>query len=270
MSGFSADWLSRREPADHRARDGALLGRLAAWAASRDSLSVVDLGCGTGSNARAMVPHLSGTQHWRLIDYDPALLEVAVEKTAALAGDRLRAFSFKTEQADFAGGVDALLAADCDIVTAAALFDLVSKAWLDGLAASLAARSLPLYTVLIYDGAMEWQPTHPLDEPLRRAFNTHQHTDKGFGPAAGPEAGPHLAARLAEAGYEVITASTPWRLGPADHALLVTSAVGVANAARELGDIPETEIEAWLNFRRGEKGGSCLIGHIDVLALPPG
>src|SRR5688572_21055501 len=76
MSGFSADWLSRREPADHRARDSGLLDRLAAWAASRDSLSIVDLGCGTGSNARAVMPQLSATQHWRLIDYDPALLAV--------------------------------------------------------------------------------------------------------------------------------------------------------------------------------------------------
>jgi SAM-dependent methyltransferase len=269
MSGFSADWLSRREPADHRARDSGLLDRLAAWTASRDSLlRIVDLGCGTGSNARAVVPRLSATQHWRLVDYDPALLAAASEKTAALAGTQLQAFTFKTEQADFAHGVDALLATECDLVTAAALFDLVSKEWLDGLVAILAARKLPLYTVLIYDGAMEWQPAHPLDEALRRAFNAHQRTDKGFGPAAGPEAVPHLAARLAEAGYDVATASTPWRLGPEDHALLVTSAVGVANAARELGGIAATEIDAWLDFRRREQAGSCLIGHVDVLALP--
>jgi SAM-dependent methyltransferase len=268
MSGFSADWLSRREPADHRARDSGLLDRLAEWAASRDSLSIVDLGCGTGSNARAMVPRRPGTQHWRLIDYDPALLAVALEKTADLAGDRYRAFSFKTEQADFAHGVEALLADDCDIVTAAALFDLVSAEWLDRLVAALAARKLPLYTVLIYDGAMEWQPAHALDAALRESFNAHQHTDKGFGPAAGPDAGPHLVKRLAEAGYDVATASTPWRLGAEEHELLVASAEGVANAARELGGIPEAEIDAWLDLRRSEKGGSCLIGHVDVLALP--
>jgi hypothetical protein len=153
-------------------------------------------------------------------------------------------------------------------VTAAALFDLVSKEWLDGFVSALSARKLPLYTVLIYDGAMEWQPAHPADEALRRSFNAHQQTDKGFGAAAGPEAGSYLAARLRQAGYEVATASTPWRLGAEDHALLAASAEGVANAARELDSIPEAEIEAWLELRRSETAGSCLIGHVDLLALP--
>lgn len=267
MSGFSADWLRLREPADHRARDSGLLDRLASWAAAREGLRIVDLGCGAGSNARAMIPRLPGPQHWRLVDHDPTLLAVALEESAAFAGEQQHAFTFKTEQADFADGVDALL--DCDLVTAAALFDLVSKEWLDGFAAALSARKLPLYTVLIYDGAMEWQPAHPADEALRRGFNAHQQTDKGFGTAAGPEAGPYLTARLREAGYDVATASTPWRLGPEDHALLAASAEGVANAALELGGVPETEIEAWLEFRRRETAGRCHIGHVDVLALPP-
>ena len=45
MTGFSADWLSLREPADHRARNAELLETLAAWADQRDSLTVLDLGC---------------------------------------------------------------------------------------------------------------------------------------------------------------------------------------------------------------------------------
>jgi hypothetical protein len=268
MSGFSADWLQLREPADHRARDAGLLDRLAAWAAPRESLAIVDLGSGAGSNARAMIPRLGGVQHWRFIDHDAALLKVAREKTTAFAGSQINAFSFKTEQRDFLDGVETLLAQDCDLVTAAALFDLVSKQWLGDFVAALAARKLPLYTVLIYNGAMEWQPPHPLDEPLRASFNAHQRTDKGFGPSAGPDAGPYLAAQLADAGYEVTTALSPWRLGPQDHVLLAANAAGVATAAREMGDIPEAEIDRWLDFRRLEREGSCVIGHVDVLALP--
>lgn len=262
MGGFSADWLKRREPVDHRSRDAGLLRRLAEWCVGRESLHIVDLGCGTGSNARAMMPHLPVQQHWRLVDYDAGLLAVAEAK---LLSHPERTVDFV--RADFSRGVEPLLAPPCDLVTAAALFDLVSPEWLDGLAAALAARSLPLYTVLIYDGLMEWSLPHPLDEPLRASFNAHQRRDKGFGPAAGPQAGPHLAARLAEAGYEVMTASSPWLLGPEDQALLVTNAVGIANAAREMGDLPEAEIERWLDMRRRE-GRSCVIGHIDVLALP--
>ena len=52
METFDADWLALREPADRRARDGALPERLcAAW--RRHGWSrVVDLGSGTGANLR--------------------------------------------------------------------------------------------------------------------------------------------------------------------------------------------------------------------------
>ncbi len=77
MSGFSAEWLALREPADHRARNRDLLGALARRFAGRDTLSVVDLGCGAGSNLRALAPALPRRQRWRLVDHDAALLGAA-------------------------------------------------------------------------------------------------------------------------------------------------------------------------------------------------
>src|SRR5262245_24331289 len=174
MSGFSADWLALREPADHRARDTGLLDQLAVWARGHDSLTILDLGCGAGSNARAMISHLPGTQHWRLIDNDRDLLSVARERLADESAHHLRAMTVRTEEADLSAGLGPLLDGGCDLVTAAALFDLVSRQWLDGMVAALAARGLPLYTVLIYDGVMDWHPAHPLDEAVRQAFNIHQ------------------------------------------------------------------------------------------------
>jgi SAM-dependent methyltransferase len=266
MSGFSADWLSLREPADHRARAAGLLETLAAWADQRDSLTVLDLGCGTGSNARAMIPHLPGTQHWRLVDYDRALLETAREKLAETSAHKLGAMTVKIEEADLSRGLEPLLSVDCDLVTASALFDLVSKPWLDGMVAALAARRLPLYTVLIYDGIMEWSPAHPADTAVRDAFNAHQQTDKGFGPAAGPYAGVYLAARLSEAGYDIATASSPWLLEPQDQELMLANLEGIGAAAGETGLVGEAELANWLAFRR--KGGTCTVGHVDLLALP--
>ena len=55
MSGFSADWLTLREPADHRARNPALVEALARHLGGR-AVRVTDLGCGTGSNLRALAP----------------------------------------------------------------------------------------------------------------------------------------------------------------------------------------------------------------------
>ncbi|HKH34927.1 MAG TPA: hypothetical protein VKA80_12340, partial [Beijerinckiaceae bacterium] len=64
MSGFSADWLALREPADHRARNRELLAQLRARFAGQEAVTVVDLGSGTGSNLRACAPQLAPRQRW--------------------------------------------------------------------------------------------------------------------------------------------------------------------------------------------------------------
>ena len=80
MSGFDDDWLALREPADARSRDAALAtalaeGLRAATASDEDApLRVLDLGSGTGSNFRCLVPRLGARQVWTLIDHDETLL----------------------------------------------------------------------------------------------------------------------------------------------------------------------------------------------------
>ncbi len=101
---------------------------------------------------------------------------------------------------------------------------------------------------------------------VRAAFNAHQQRDKGFGPSLGPSAGAYLVARLGEAGYHVTTASSPWRLGPDDHELMVANAIGVAAAARDTGQLSESDVTDWLAVRR--RGAGCTIGHLDILCPP--
>jgi len=52
VSGFSAEWLSLREPYDARARNRTVLDAVAAMVAGRTSVAVVDLACGTGATLR--------------------------------------------------------------------------------------------------------------------------------------------------------------------------------------------------------------------------
>jgi len=58
MSTFSAEWLSLREGADERARNKDVANAFSAWFMQRPSVSVVDLGSGTGANLRAVAPLL--------------------------------------------------------------------------------------------------------------------------------------------------------------------------------------------------------------------
>lgn len=254
--GFSADWLALREPADHAARDSALVAA-AAHAAGPHPV-MVDLGCGTGSTIRAFDGHLTGPARWRLVDNDPLLLAHAAR---AVAGD------VTTHRIDLRD-LDALPLDDATLVTASALLDLCSQSWVESLAERLARQRLPFYAALNYDGVMRWTPADPNDAVITQAFNRHQRQDKGFGPALGPDAANVIADVFAAVGYRILQAESPWHL-TVEHAALNDELVqGIAQAASEAG---ASDAASWGVIRRGRVGTTvCHVGHRDILALPAG
>jgi hypothetical protein len=275
VSGFSADWLALREPADHAARNRRLLGLLEARFARREQVTVLDLACGAGSNLRGQALHLPPRQSWRLVDHDPQLLGTArvaliawadriesQEPLTLLKADRRLEIAF--ERRDLARFDQNLLAPDPDLVTAAAFFDLVSAPWIDAFCAALAERRLPLYAVLTFDGSERWSPPHDADAAMLAAFCHHQSRDKGFGPAVGPHAAALLQDALERRGYAVETSASPWRLGPTDAALIRELAKGHAQAIAETGLVRASIIESWRASRRAAT--ACGIGHVDLFA----
>jgi len=276
---FSPDWLDLRESADHRARNAELAERLASCLADRDRVTVVDLGCGLGSNLRGLWRALPARQSWRLVDHDPALLAGARARLAAWAdtarddGDALvlekdgRRLEVTFSQADLAGDLDAALGERPDLVTAAALFDLCGADWIAHFARAVADRAALFHTVLTYDGQETWEPPHPADPAVREAFVSHQGEDKGFGVAAGPAATRHLASAFAARGYETHVGESPWRLeAPRDAALIAALAEGQAQAVAETGRVAPETMESW----RAARGAAtaATIGHKDLLCRP--
>ena len=276
MSGFDPGWLELREPIDHAARNERVAGLVRGYFAERASLTVVDLGCGTGSNLRALAPMLSPRQHWHLIDGDAALLLEARRSLASWAdsareadndiqfdkGDRQIRASF--ECADLTERDLRFADIAPDLVTAAALFDLVSEEWLERLVASLAERQVPLYAVLNYDGLARWRPDAPLDERVIAAFNRHQRSDKGFGPALGPTTSDTLATLLSRHGYRVSQGDSPWQLGLDDGPLIAALTAGFANAASEIEPDMADAFAIWDEDRA--RSDDVVIGHRDIFA----
>lgn len=274
---FSPEWLALREPVDHRSLSHELRAQAAAHISSASPVRVMDMGCGSGSNLRALADHLGEAQHWTLVDWDEILLahardalsqwgEGAHDEDGALVihrGDKRIEVLF--ERADLARHVAHALDRPLDLVTAAAFFDLVSEDWMDGFSAALASRSTPLYTTLTYNGMEQWSPPHAADEAMREAFHAHQHGDKGFGPAAGPDAADALARSLARQGYRVTRASSPWLLTSADARLISDLAHGASHAVRETRLVGEADVDSWLDARA--KASGCEVGHTDIFAV---
>lgn len=264
MSGFSLGWLALREPYDHAARDGATRAAALAGLAELPSVAIVDLGCGAGSNLRALAPHIPSPQRWTLVDNDLSLLARALEATPANVTAR-------GVPIDLAHDLELALDGPVDLVTTSALLDLVSEDWLERLVTEIAARRLPLYATLTYDGRATLDPVDPLDARIVEAVNRHQRGDKGFGPALGPAAAQAAVARFKAVGYAVHLGASDWTFTGGDRDVQREVVDGWAAAALELGNLPVRKVEEWLARRQEHiaSGRAAMrVGHMDLYARP--
>lgn len=289
--GFSDDWLRQREPFDALARNGAaerldLLARLASLRPdSSTPWRVIDLACGTGANLRWLAPWLGGPQEWLVADHDAALLRrwperlglpvgaAAPGEPLVFSGPRFQA-AIVRQQIDLALQLEALPWHAAHLVTASALLDLVSAAWLHRLvAASVVARVALLFSLSV-DGRDGWSLADPLDATVHRLFGAHQRRDKGFGLALGVGAAAALQRGLRAAGYRVFSARSDWVLDgretPPAAALQRALIDGMAAAATEQDPALVVPLEAWRQRRLAlADAGGLRVGHVDLLALPP-
>ena len=276
MTGFSPEWLKLREGADVRSRNAGVGEAVAAKFALRASVNVVDLGCGTGANLRATATLLPNRQQWTLVDHDAALLSAAQKELSHWAdeavseGDGLRlkkghaeiAVHFKA--ADLARDLDAALGEHADLVTASALFDLVSPEFIRAFTKAAASRRAAVYALLTYNGVHRWTPHRPADNQMGSAFHRHMMRDKGFGPAAGPAAAAELVDHLRLEGYMVLEGGSPWTLGRNDRMLIEELTRNHAIAVGETGAVDDRTIAAWVNVQRS----GAEVGHTDIFAVP--
>jgi SAM-dependent methyltransferase len=278
MAGFRPEWLDLREPVDRKSYSALVLEALAEAFAGADSCCACDLGAGTGATLRGVAERLPQQQYWRLVDHDAANLEAARQRLGNWAGQPVRhgdqlvldhggqRLTVSFAEADLACTPDCWQART-QLVTASALFDLVSAAWLERFVSALAAARLPLLALLSYDGRLGFERQAPEDAVMIEAFNRHQRTDKGFGPAAGPAAIGILTDLLAKAGYQLVTGDSTWHLGPEYAAMRSEVLTGWAGAAHEMG-VEWPVVERWL-AHHADPADWLRVGHLDLFALPP-
>lgn len=261
---FDAGWLALREAADHRSRVHAFANRLTDAAGQAGWTRVLDLGSGTGSNLRYLAPRWPWVRTWSLLDHDAGLLATA---QAASVPDPVRLVGDLASE-----GLAAI--SEADVVTASALLDLVSETWLSAAVRACASQGAAALFVLSYDGSIAWRDPDEDDGLVRDALNAHQQREKGLGQALGPDATPRAEQFFRAAGYSTSLDPSPWRLsGPGDRALTLSLMRGWIDAAIELQPEKTERLRAW-EARRTESVQAdryeVVVGHHDLLALPPG
>jgi hypothetical protein len=252
MSGFSAEWLALREPADIAARSHALAKFVAR------SGRMLDLGGGTGANIRYLSSRLPSPQFWTIVDDDQALLSRAPLNATSVLTDLNRALD------------DLELFDGCALVSASALLDLVSEQWLQKLVTRCEAAGAAVLFALSYDGRIVCSPEDPEDEGVRRLANEHQKREKGIGAALGPEAGARAVALLNAAGYTTRQETSDWKLTSDMRSLQIELIKGWASAAAEIAPGSASAIDDWRSRRLqhvADGRSRIVVGHLDVAGI---
>ncbi len=270
---FAPDWLAAREGADAEARATRLLDPLRGWLsgprAPGGPLVVRDLGCGTGSMGRWLAGRLDGPQAWVLHDRDPGLLALAAAGMPDSAADG-SPVTARTSEGDI-GDLTADELSGTGLVTASALLDLLSADEVEALADACVAAGCPALLTLSVVGAVALRPADPLDAAIAAAFDAHQRRESGRRRLLGPDAVAITTWAFERRGAMVLTAPSPWQLGPDQASLLSEWLRGWVGAAVE--QRPELAARAADYLRRrldacaaGEL--RAVVGHRDLLALP--
>lgn len=260
MSGFSAEWLSLREPADHAARSVGLTRAALDVSPGGTPPRILDLAAGTGSNLRYLLGagRLAGrSADFLLVDHAQALLD-RVPKSPFVA---TRCLDLST--------LDGTIFDGRSLVTASALLDLVSDEWLGALASHCAASGATVLFALSFDGRIVCSPEDEWDGAIVGRVNRHQRTDKGFGPALGAAASNCAARSFRDRGYHVTRDRSDWVLTAASAELQRQLIDGWARAAAEIAPLETREIAAWRVRRHAhiDAGSShIIVGHEDMAA----
>src|SRR5580765_1340696 len=260
MSDFTADWLDLREPVDSASRSTRLTRDVAAILPRYRAIDILDLGAGTGANVRYLAGKLPLPQRWMLVDRDERLLSRASKAWASRCLDLQHAV------------LDASLFSGRALVTASALLDLASEAWLQALVARCREAGAAVLFALTYDGRMDFAPAELEDEAMCELVNQHQRTDKGLGPAEGPAAVARASELFTAAGYYVEREASDWELTPESHELQRQLIAGWADAAMAVAPEQSAAVADWRARRIAhvDAGRSQLIvGHKDLAGWLP-
>jgi hypothetical protein len=265
-----AHWLGVREPADAAARADDLVDHLRRRLGQTTRHEIHDLGCGTGAMGRWLAPLLAGPQHWIVHDRDADLLACATDDPPGPASDGAPV-TVEVRQSDITRLRERDLAG-ATLITASALFDILTDAELAGLVAVCHGAACPVLLTLSVVGRVELAPADPLDPIVAAAFNAHQRRTTERGRLLGPDAAAVAAERFGRLGAEVIVRPSPWRLGVLHADLAAEWFAGWVDAACEQEPGLADETEAYAHRRLAEASAGRLavtVDHADLLVLPP-
>ncbi|WP_336023607.1 SAM-dependent methyltransferase [Halobellus salinisoli] len=275
-------YLESKRSVDDRARSPRVRDRL--LAALPEEPLIVEAGCGTGVTVPQLLSWGVDAGQYRGIDTDERIVSFARRaRPAALRWDGHRVSEDPSAHGstsrkvsggrDFVVGdlgvsfgvgdaLDALeSSAGVDLVVAQSFADLVPLSRLTSAIESALTSGGLAYLPLTFDGGTIFQPDHPADEAVERAY----HAAMGTAPGRDVRAGRHLAHRFGQGEGDLLAAaSSDWIVRPrkgryvADERYFLSQILRFVERALATTEHAPGQFDSWLSTRRRQLAGGTL------------
>lgn len=229
---FQVEWLEGRFSFDAKARNKTVEQACLEHFSKRASLNIVDIGAGTGSNFRYFWNRFSQNQNWTFVELNPELAKVAKEKCIQFAQEQQFLVSNQRDRLIFQKGkqyrsVQILHQSflelhqfldlnTIDLITAGAVFDLLSTNMLDQFLSKIITSQTALLATINYTG-MRFKHSTKRDQQYVQLYEAHMCRQQAFGRAIGPKFPDYLKAFSNAKSIPLLMGSSHWIIGPNDH-----------------------------------------------------
>lgn len=285
---FDIDWLNERYPYDVEARNKTLESKIIAHLAKKSSITLVDIGAGTGSNCLYFIEQLPHTQKWYLIEQNEGFKKTTIRRLRDYASYHKYNFERKKDIIKITSirrNITVTILNDSllnlaalvdlkkvDLVLANAVFDLFSAAQITQLVKIITHNKLVFYSTLNYEG-MTFNPADPFDDIFIAAYNEHKERRQVYGKALGKQAGQFMIALFQKQGNIVQSAISKWQIEPMDIKMHYYLLNFMENALAEMDLAPAMQhnFEKWIQRKKdliiiGQQ--RLEIAHLDIFVKP--
>jgi len=286
---FNADWLNERYPYDSEARDKSVESAALDYLSDKQSLNLVDVGAGTGSNALYLMDKLAQDQSWTFIELDTALNSILIRRLKDFAlyhkyewevrkekyfiHTPTKTLSFQILNKSFLNLASLVNVADIDLILANAVFDLLSATQIEQFLDPILREKTACLLTMNYQ-QMVFTPTDPFDDNYITLYNNHLERTQDFGKAMGKQAGKKLIQLFRKTNWEIQEAESFWQLQEDDikmHYYLLNfmeTALGELDFEAQLKE----QFPKWLQRKKDliiTRRQQLSIGHLDIFATAP-
>lgn len=281
-------WLDHRYACDAEARNANIEKKFLEFFSEKEAITIMDAGCGTGSNFQYYFEKLPNHQEWVFLDCENSLLEACRTKLHDFA--KKNHYQYKEQNGSISikagrkqanvrtvGGELAEVEKhtdlkETDVITANALFDLLSYDQFDHFACKLSAYNVCLMATLNYYET-SFLPFSEDDGRFVRYFHTHMTRPQKFGAAMGPNCTEEMLDLLTEHQMMIEQEGSQWHLKRYDTTMHHYLLHFFEHAVRDLNlsNTEVKELEEWLENKKKmshEHKLEIIVDHSDIFAYP--